>query len=373
MKFHRLRNAVRAGGAARLALSWLLSVTVPLILAACGGGGGGSSTSPGPPQTQGPAGDPSASITAPASVTGLATVTLDGSASTDSTSTISSYAWAQTSGPSVALNDATTAGAHFIAPTVTSATTLSFQLIVTDALGASASSNTTVTVIPPESSNVAANLLSVTFLRAVVNNPHNDATPTDTPPLAGSPAIVEVALGGAIATVAFAIQDALGNSLGPLDLSLSGDTSQQPLDYAGTFLVPAAPFYVVAQGATGDGQAFRLLSQLITPLNMALGFQPADVRLARGAAMSVSLLIKNAGPSATFTVAAQDTNGLLAKPLTSSLQVSQGQSVSIPVAVSMPNSLTGSYSPQITVTASVSGDPSRTTTTSFTAWLDGAP
>jgi len=54
-------------------------------------------------------------------------VTLDGS---DSEGSIDSYFWTQTGGPAVALVNANSAVATFIAPFVASAVTLSFQLTV---------------------------------------------------------------------------------------------------------------------------------------------------------------------------------------------------------------------------------------------------
>jgi hypothetical protein len=54
-------------------------------------------------------------------------VTLDGSGSEGN---IGSFSWAQTGGPAVALSNANSAVAMFIAPLVASAVTLSFQLTV---------------------------------------------------------------------------------------------------------------------------------------------------------------------------------------------------------------------------------------------------
>lgn len=72
-------------------------------------------------------------------------VTLTGSA-TDPDGTIATYAWTQTAGPAVTINNANTATANFTAPQVTANTVLTFQLTVTDNNGASASASTNVTV-----------------------------------------------------------------------------------------------------------------------------------------------------------------------------------------------------------------------------------
>jgi len=77
-------------------------------------------------------------------------VTLTGSG-TDSDGTIVSYAWTQTGGPVVTLTGANTANASFTSPVVLvtdGPQVLSFQLIVTDNEGATASDTITVTVNP---------------------------------------------------------------------------------------------------------------------------------------------------------------------------------------------------------------------------------
>lgn len=73
--------------------------------------------------------------------------TLTGSGS-DSDGTIDSYAWEQTGGPSVLLSGAHTHRATFIAPAVSSPTSLWFRLTVTDNDGDSASDEAIVTVNP---------------------------------------------------------------------------------------------------------------------------------------------------------------------------------------------------------------------------------
>lgn len=59
-------------------------------------------------------------------------VTLDGTASSDSDGTIVLYAWTQTAGPAITLIGADTAKPTFTAPEVSSATVLTFKLVVKD-------------------------------------------------------------------------------------------------------------------------------------------------------------------------------------------------------------------------------------------------
>jgi subtilisin family serine protease len=81
------------------------------------------------------------------------TVTLDGSLSSGD---VTSYAWAQTAGPGVALTGASTARPTFVAPAVASSTPLMFRLTVSSAAGENGSSTVTVTVLhvnrPPSAS-----------------------------------------------------------------------------------------------------------------------------------------------------------------------------------------------------------------------------
>jgi hypothetical protein len=79
----------------------------------------------------------------------ITSVTLDGSSSNDADGTISSYSWTQTGGsPSVVINSPNSAIANFMAPDVTSASALIFELSVTDNDGEVATNTVTVTINP---------------------------------------------------------------------------------------------------------------------------------------------------------------------------------------------------------------------------------
>ncbi|OAJ93432.1 glycosyl hydrolase family 18 protein [Vibrio bivalvicida] len=93
---------------------------------------------------------PQANAGADATVVGPASVTLDGSASSDTDGTIASYQWVQVSGTAVTLSGANTATASFDVTEVAQAETLSFILTVVDNEGASASDTVVVTVNPKD-------------------------------------------------------------------------------------------------------------------------------------------------------------------------------------------------------------------------------
>ena len=97
--------------------------------------------------------DGSGSIQPPNAVAGAsqtvrpgATVTLDGNQSNDPDGDALTYAWTQTMGPAVSLDDPETASTTFVAPDVSSSTLLRFQLTVTDPLGLNDSATVSVTV-----------------------------------------------------------------------------------------------------------------------------------------------------------------------------------------------------------------------------------
>jgi len=78
-----------------------------------------------------------------------ATVTLDGTSSSDADGHSLSYAWTQTSGTSVNLSSSTASQPTFTAPTAVSTATLIFSLVVTDSIGDASSADTvTITVNP---------------------------------------------------------------------------------------------------------------------------------------------------------------------------------------------------------------------------------
>ena len=103
------------------------------------------------------------------SVAAGASVTLDGSGSSDSDGTIVSYSWTQTGGDSVTLNNASSSSPSFTAPSTDTAQTLTFTLTVMD--DDSASGTDTVDVLVSEtvtSTNLESVPTDLTDDRAVL-------------------------------------------------------------------------------------------------------------------------------------------------------------------------------------------------------------
>lgn len=111
----------------------VLGLAVVLCVSSgCGNGSSGDTSNVGPTANAGSTQD----------VNTAATVTLDGSESTDPDADDLTYAWTQTSGTTVTFDDATAEAPTFTAPAVPD--TLVFQLIVND--GTVDSDPTTVTI-----------------------------------------------------------------------------------------------------------------------------------------------------------------------------------------------------------------------------------
>ncbi len=112
----------------------------------------------GPPPPPPPVLPPLASAGPDQAVASGATVTLDGSGSSDPAASPLSYAWSQSAGPPVTLAGAATVHPSFVAPVLGAGqapVVLGFSLVVTGAGGASAPATVSVTVSAPPAANPA--------------------------------------------------------------------------------------------------------------------------------------------------------------------------------------------------------------------------
>ncbi len=123
-----------------------------VCLAACSGGGGSEPAAPPGPSNASPSANAGADI-----IAGEADVIeLDGSQSSDSDGSISSYRWRQVSGPRASFRVDDAATAQIQVPLVASATELILELRVIDDDGASATDRARVEVLPaPQPSRLA--------------------------------------------------------------------------------------------------------------------------------------------------------------------------------------------------------------------------
>jgi hypothetical protein len=357
----------------RIACLWAATLFA-ITLAACGGGSGGGSGNNAPP-TVSPTGSPSAFFLSPHSANSFSLITLNGNPSTDTGATITAYKWSQTSGPAVTLSSSSGPVVTFVAPNVTIATSIGLSLEVTDSSGATSSPySASISINPAPAGSIGAQFISVTFFVPVTDNIHNDAAPTDAPPLIGSSALMAVGLSGAITSASFQLVNSTGTVIQPITLVLSGDSSLSSQQFEGSVQIPAQTFYVQATGSTGDGNTFTVQSpNAITPTTTGIQLTLNHGNFSPGGSMSTSLQVSNGGASTTFNVSAFDPAGLLGQPLNASVSIASGQSAAIPLTVSVPATYSGTPAPMVIFTAAVAGDSTRTASTGFTAWVDGAP
>jgi len=137
------------------------AVAVVLLLNGCGGSSSSAPTPPPPPVNQAP----TANAGADQVVNEGSAVTLDGSVSTDADGTIATYAWLQTAGTVVTLDEAVPSMPTFTAPDVAADEILTFELRVTDDDGAgSAADSVSITVsnvnMPPTAAAGADQIVS---------------------------------------------------------------------------------------------------------------------------------------------------------------------------------------------------------------------
>ena len=315
----------------------------------------------------------SAVIIAPAAVVAYSTVILDGTTSVDPPATIQSYVWAQQAGPKVTLATPNAAQASFTAPQVTTVTSFTFNLTVTNSLGATSSTTATIKVSPASTAQLAVTFVAARLLVAVPANPRTDYTLADGPPLAGSTSEVQVTLTGAVQSPVFTLVDANGNVLSTPSLTSVGTPSIQPLTFAGSITVPTVPFTFAASGTTADGQAYSVqLPSLFAPMNMSISLSPSVLWLAPGATANGQLTIYNGGAAATFAIQYNDPSNLLSAGTATSVQIASGSSATVPITVTYPTT-TAAIGPTVTATASVAGDATRTGTATLTLWQSGGP
>lgn len=158
---------------------------------------------------------PSANAGADQTVNEEATVSLSGSGS-DTDGTIASYAWVQTSGATVMINNADQAQASFTAPVVEADDSLSFKLTVTDDDGATAESTTTIIVKNLDTTPPVISLNGEANLELTVGDTYTEAGATatdnvDGPVTVNTTGTVDTSTAGTY-TITYTATDAAGNT-----------------------------------------------------------------------------------------------------------------------------------------------------------------
>lgn len=272
------------------------------------------------------------------SVGTAALVSLDGTGSGDSDGTIASYSWVQTGGPAVELSGADQAIAAFTTPTLSSDTSLTFELTVTDDLGTAASDTVTVSVITgsftvsgtisvPQGTMVDSDVNDILVV-PVSNNSFAEAQPIPNPvtlggyankPGAGPAGTLQQSgdefdvfavhlLEGQVITLLVASADP---SADDVDLALYDEDYNEidrsaALDEVEQIMVPATgDYYVVALAYSGASNYTLIIGQdqvVSTPSTLRLSndFIPGDTVVKYHDALPASAL--NKGRS---TIAAQ--------------------------------------------------------------------
>lgn len=196
---------------------------------------------------------PTANAGADKAITGAATVVLDGSASADRNGSITSYQWVQTSGPSVTIQNSTSATAGFDIGEVSAVQTLSFSLTVTDNEGAVNTDTVVITINPVETSPIDPEPIV--------------PVPVNTAPVANVVAPTQVSAGEAVV----------------VDASGSTDAENSALTYSWT----------LPSGVTGTGSSISFIAgeyEQDTTLNFSVTV--SDGELTSQASASVTILKK---------------------------------------------------------------------------------
>ncbi len=197
-----------------------------------------------PPANAGPTAD--AGPDQPGIASG-ATVTLDGSGSSDSDGSIASYAWTETTSTGVTLSDATAAMPTFTAPTVNPGdpdVTITFDLVVTDDGGASSTADSVDIVTGPLHATVAATQGQIADAAQTQANNIMNTMPSFGGFLGG---------GGGLSTRSYNLYATDGNFNLNFEGSLLGQSSK---NYAGKYDIWAKVLAVHSDAGTSSSDFF---------------------------------------------------------------------------------------------------------------------
>jgi hypothetical protein len=182
-------------------------------------------------------------------------------------------------------------------------------------------------------------------------------------PFGDQPATALGMVGGTAAAVTFDAVSLEGDPLQTLPLSI-GHLDAASGEYTGTFTPPAVPFRVIARGVEAGSTFQRIVPTVFRPQPVRVFKDAVPDALTPGTQSTATFLVSNAGPAATFEIAAQDEHGFVTgvSPPTLSLPQNGVGAVEVTLLAPAPNPATGSpsTSDQLTLSASVQGQPSLT-------------
>jgi hypothetical protein len=251
---------------------------------------------------------------------------------------------------------------------------MSFSVLITDALGTTATKSVSITVTPA-AAITPASFVTTDFELPVTGNPHNDSTPTNsTTPQAGASLILHVALGGNVASAKFAFLNQSGTSLSTFSLVQSSNGGWHPIDYYGTVTVPTVPFFIQATGTTGDGAPFTVqTSNPITPPAVSVSLDRTQARMVPGASITLHATVSNAGSDTSFALIANDPKQfLVSSSPVQSITVGAKTQASFAIGVTFPTTGTVNVATLGVVVLDLT-TPAIQASTYFTAIRDGAP
>jgi K319L-like, PKD domain len=173
--------------------SRFVALVAAAALAACSGGGNDDSGGTGNR-------NPTANAGADQTVAELTAVGLNGSGSDPDAGDSLSYAWTQTLGPAVTINNADMAVADFIAPDVAAGApeALEFQLVVTDQAGANDQDRVTITVQEPQPVVTISGKVQYEFVPPNANCNGLNYLATETRPIRGATVQIVDATSGTV-------------------------------------------------------------------------------------------------------------------------------------------------------------------------------
>jgi hypothetical protein len=320
-----------------------------LLLTACGGGGGSSSSSSGGTANVAPIANAGSNQT----VTSGDSVTLNGTASRDSDGTIASYTWTQTVGtPSVTLTGGTTSQPTFPAPTVATATTLTFSLVVTDNRGATSPATTVNVTVNPinvaPTANAGSNQtltsgVTVTLNGSASSDPDGSIASYTWTQTAGTPAVTLA--NGSAAQPTFVAPTVAAASM--LTFSLVVTDNLGAPSPAATVSVTVNPAPAGNVNVTGQVKFARVPFQAPTPGNQNAGLNYASPVQQPSRGVMVEALA--AGTTTVLATATTDDAGNY------TLAVASNTSITIRVTAKMQR--TGSPQWDVRVQDGVAGTP----------------